>query len=414
MQMCLNPRTPHKNHSPTEQGDIDDKDENASQHVFCRYCRYVLNDALLGDCRVVRWIGSGTFGDVYEAEQLPPLKRRVALKIMAAEHISDGRAADLFAREVSAIAALDHPHILPVIRVGLISGGYPYLVMKYAAHGSLFELSHPSIVEVPVRPKESAEEELLEEEIHPPLIIDDMLAEASSYETRSVDEVDDQHPNPLSNSSFDALFPEISIPSFQAEDQPPPPESSASEPEIEEEGEEENTQRLPLLPESSTPEPEILPPDGGETLLPASEESVVVSEAIPIEQEPAELLEAAIATSPTSEKSEQPQPLMTPEQEQNFDTPCLLTPQQLFPYLEQAASALQYAHDHGIIHLDVKPANLLLDAEDRILLADFGVSVLLDGYTHASLRGYVGTPIYTAPNNGWSSLARPATSMPWR
>src|SRR5205085_3026370 len=67
----------------------------------------------------------------------PPLNRRVALKVMAVEHVADGRAAELFAREVQAIAALDHPNILPVLRVGTVVEGRPYLVMKFAAHGSL-------------------------------------------------------------------------------------------------------------------------------------------------------------------------------------------------------------------------------------------------------------------------------------
>src|SRR5205807_7093343 len=74
-----------------------------------------------------------------------------------------------------------------------------------------------------------------------------------------------------------------------------------------------------------------------------------------------------------------------------------LTLQQVLVYVEEAASALAYAHQRGLIHLDVKPANLLLDAQGRLLLADFGVSVLLEGYTHASLHYYVGTPLYTSP-----------------
>src|SRR5258708_12084318 len=77
--------------------------------------------------------------------------------------------------------------------------------------------------------------------------------------------------------------------------------------------------------------------------------------------------------------------------------PSVLTPQQLLPYVEGAVAALQYAHDHGIIHLDVKPANLLLDSENRIMLADFGASTFLEGSTHASLHAFGGTPVYTPP-----------------
>src|SRR5258708_36594618 len=68
---------------------------------------------------------------------MPPMDSRVAIKVMAVEHVADGHAAELFAHEVQAIATLDHPNILPVLRVGTLAEGRPYLVMKYAAHGSL-------------------------------------------------------------------------------------------------------------------------------------------------------------------------------------------------------------------------------------------------------------------------------------
>src|SRR5579859_3124908 len=148
MMNCLNPHKTHENTAAhtTSTGDSTVVLSGASaiqtpveveKQTTCRVCKYLLRGALLGDCRVTRLIGSGAFGDVYEAEQLPPLSRRVAIKVMSTEHVSDGRAVELFAREVSAIAALDHPNILPVLRVGTLSEGRPYLVMKYAAHGSL-------------------------------------------------------------------------------------------------------------------------------------------------------------------------------------------------------------------------------------------------------------------------------------
>src|SRR5947207_6718998 len=140
MTYCLNPKKAHENRT-TPAALVDKGSSKASvvveEQVTCQFCKYLLEGALLGDCRVTSWIGSGTFGDVYKAQQLPPLNRRVALKVMAVEHVADGRAAELFAREVQAIAALDHPNILPVLRVGTVAEGRPYLVMKFAAHGSL-------------------------------------------------------------------------------------------------------------------------------------------------------------------------------------------------------------------------------------------------------------------------------------
>jgi len=81
--------------------------------VACQYCPYLLAEDVLGNCRLLRWVDSGRFGDVYEAEQLPPLNRRVAIKVLSIERTLDSASARMFAHEISAIATLDHPHILP-------------------------------------------------------------------------------------------------------------------------------------------------------------------------------------------------------------------------------------------------------------------------------------------------------------
>lgn len=71
-------------------------------------------------------------------------------------------------------------------------------------------------------------------------------------------------------------------------------------------------------------------------------------------------------------------------------------------YLEQLASALDFAHERGVIHRDIKPANILLTPTGRLLLTDFGlVKVISDGQTpQIRLTGAgapVGTPDYMAP-----------------
>ncbi|MGH2506062.1 MAG: protein kinase, partial [Ktedonobacteraceae bacterium] len=145
MPHCLNPKKAHENRdafarpvvpvgSPATQAETA-LNGHGEEQIACQFCKYLLAGALLGDCRVIRWIGAGTFGDVYEAEQLPPLNRHVAIKVMSIERVTDGQSAEMFAREVSTIAALDHPHILPVLQAGIIDDGRSYLVMKYAAQG---------------------------------------------------------------------------------------------------------------------------------------------------------------------------------------------------------------------------------------------------------------------------------------
>ncbi len=70
--------------------------------------------------------------------------------------------------------------------------------------------------------------------------------------------------------------------------------------------------------------------------------------------------------------------------------------------MRQAADALSYAHSRGMIHRDVKPANLMLDTKenDRVVLTDFGIAKLLSGKQMTMSGGLVGTPAYMAPEQG--------------
>ncbi|MBC3197273.1 serine/threonine-protein kinase [Pseudomonas poae] len=75
-----------------------------------------------------------------------------------------------------------------------------------------------------------------------------------------------------------------------------------------------------------------------------------------------------------------------------------MTPQQGVTLIRQIASALGYAHAQGLVHRDVKPANILFRADGTAVLSDFGIAKSLDDRTQFTQAGFaVGTPSYMSP-----------------
>ena len=99
----------------------------------------------------------------------------------------------------------------------------------------------------------------------------------------------------------------------------------------------------------------------------------------------------------------------------NRNTLDQLSPSVVVAFILQAASALQHAHNHRLIHLDVKLSNFLVRSrEDRpdcpdLLLADFGISKFSTATATAS-QSIRGTPLSMAPEQ-WNGTPVPATDQ---
>jgi serine/threonine-protein kinase len=65
--------------------------------------------------------------------------------------------------------------------------------------------------------------------------------------------------------------------------------------------------------------------------------------------------------------------------------------------LNQIAGALDHAHAHGVLHRDVKPSNVLLDADGNAFLTDFGIAKIVESAIDLTGAGILGTPAYMSP-----------------
>jgi tetratricopeptide (TPR) repeat protein len=84
---------------------------------------------------------------------------------------------------------------------------------------------------------------------------------------------------------------------------------------------------------------------------------------------------------------------------------------QALAWLEQAAAALDAAHAEGVVHRDVKPGNLLLDRDDNVHVADFGIASAagLDSLTKTGT--VLGTVAYLSPEQAQGMRATPASDL---
>ncbi|WP_342509367.1 Stk1 family PASTA domain-containing Ser/Thr kinase [Sporosarcina sp. FSL K6-2383] len=82
-----------------------------------------------------------------------------------------------------------------------------------------------------------------------------------------------------------------------------------------------------------------------------------------------------------------------------------LSPKQALPIMRQLVSAISNAHHNGIVHRDVKPQNILMDAEGNLKIADFGIAMALSATAHTKTNSVVGTVHYLSPEQARGGMA---------
>lgn len=68
--------------------------------------------------------------------------------------------------------------------------------------------------------------------------------------------------------------------------------------------------------------------------------------------------------------------------------------------MEDIAEGLKYLHKHPVVHGDLTPSNVLIDDDERAVLTDFGLSIILGGFTNLSVTytdAQMGTEAWAAP-----------------
>jgi serine/threonine protein kinase len=88
-----------------------------------------------------------------------------------------------------------------------------------------------------------------------------------------------------------------------------------------------------------------------------------------------------------------------------------MTPQEGSQLIAQVSSALEYAHNQGIVHRDIKPSNILLDDQGNALLSDFGLARVADASVSLTGSSILGTPAYIAPEQVRGDAIDPRTDQ---
>lgn len=79
--------------------------------------------------------------------------------------------------------------------------------------------------------------------------------------------------------------------------------------------------------------------------------------------------------------------------------------QQAVKIMRQLVSAIANAHHNGIVHRDIKPQNILMDAEGNVKITDFGIAMALSATAHTKTNSVIGTVHYLSPEQARGGMA---------
>ncbi|MGH2317448.1 Stk1 family PASTA domain-containing Ser/Thr kinase [Planococcus sp. SE5232] len=82
-----------------------------------------------------------------------------------------------------------------------------------------------------------------------------------------------------------------------------------------------------------------------------------------------------------------------------------VSPERAVEIMKQLASALAHAHHNQIVHRDIKPQNILMDAEGNVKISDFGIAMALSATSYTQTNSVLGTVHYLSPEQARGGTA---------